>query len=115
MNLALLTTTLTAEIEANLSETSSSNCSSSNEDDNDVMLVDITDMLMQHTAWVVADIEGGTKDCTNKWRQFGCLLIQVYPKMMPSPIFGSESVTYKKWQTRFGLEFRSILSEARWQ
>jgi hypothetical protein len=76
MNLALLTTTLIEEIEANLSETSSSSCSSSEEDDNDMMLVDITDMLLQHTARVVADIDGGTEDCTIQWRKYGGLLIQ---------------------------------------
>ena len=73
MNLALLTTVLIAESEANLSESSSSSCSSS---DDDMMLVDITDMLLQHTAEVVADIEGGTEDNTIQWRQHGGLLIQ---------------------------------------
>jgi hypothetical protein len=70
MNLAILTTILIAEAEANLSETASSSCSRSKEDDN-MMLVDLTDNLLQHTARVVADIEGGTEDCTIKWHQHG--------------------------------------------
>jgi hypothetical protein len=76
MNLVLLTTTLIAEIETNLWETYSSSCSSSKEDDDDMILVDIHDMLLHHTARVVADIEVGTEACTIKWRQFGGLLIQ---------------------------------------
>jgi hypothetical protein len=63
MNHAILTTLSIAEDEANLSETSSSSCSGSKEDDK-MMLVDLTDNLLQHTARIVADIEGGTEDCT---------------------------------------------------
>jgi hypothetical protein len=69
-NLAILTTILIAETEANLSETSSS------KEDDHMMLVDITDKLLQHTARVVADIEGGTKDCTIKIPDLFYLLLR---------------------------------------
>jgi hypothetical protein len=76
VKLALFTSVSSAETEANnmLQSTPSSCCSYSSTKD-DMMLIDATNMLFQHTAMVVADIDGYTEDCTIRWHKHGVLWI----------------------------------------